>query len=79
MQDLENRSLVKYLLIIEEFGGWTLFQRLLRVLRGIADRHGSILTGRGANLNVSVAMVAISYILKQDQVSSVIIGSHNNK
>ena len=32
---LENRSLVKYRLIIDEFGGWDLFQRLLRVLHEI--------------------------------------------
>ena len=38
--DFENRSLVKYRLIIEEFGGWALFQDLLTVLRAAADRHG---------------------------------------
>src|SRR6202021_1634007 len=38
---LENRSLVKYKLIIDDFGGWGLFQELLRALRGVADRHGA--------------------------------------
>ena len=38
---LENRSLTKYKLIIDDFGGWDLFQALLRTLRGIADRHGT--------------------------------------
>ena len=33
---LENRSLVKYKLVIDEFGGWTAFQQLLRTMRGIA-------------------------------------------
>ena len=39
-QPLANRSLVKYKLIIDDFGGWTLFQELLRALRRVADRHG---------------------------------------
>ena len=38
-EPLENRSLVKYKLIIDDFGGWTLFQELLRALRRVADRH----------------------------------------
>ena len=29
----ENRSLIKYKLIIDDFGGWALFQRLLQTLR----------------------------------------------
>jgi len=37
---LENRSLTKYKLVIDDFGGWELFQALLRTLRRIADRHG---------------------------------------
>ena len=46
---LENRSLVKYKLIIDDFGGWELFQELLRALRRIADRHGvDIATSRAA-------------------------------
>ena len=43
-QAFENRSLTKYRLIIDEFGGWELFQRLLSVLarhrRQACDRHG---------------------------------------
>ncbi len=37
---LENRSLTKYKLVIDDFGGWDLFQALLRVLRNVANRHG---------------------------------------
>ncbi len=37
---LENRSLVKYRLIIDEFGGWDRFQALLTVLGEVAARHG---------------------------------------
>jgi aryl-alcohol dehydrogenase-like predicted oxidoreductase len=33
--DLANRSLIKYKLIIDDFGGWNLFQELLRVLERI--------------------------------------------
>lgn len=49
---LENRSLVKYKLIIDDFGGWDLLQTLLKTLRGIADRHGSIMK---YNLNKGAA------------------------
>ena len=39
-EPLENRSLVKYKLIIDEFGGWTIFQELLQALSLVAARHG---------------------------------------
>ena len=60
---LENRSLVKYALIIDEFGGWTLFQDLLTALRTVADRHG-----------VGVGAVAIRWLLDRPQVAAAIIG-----
>ena len=60
---LENRSLIKYRLIIDEFGGWPLFQRLLHVLRGIGARHGA---GIGA--------VATRWVLDQPAVAGVIVG-----
>ena len=59
-----NRSLVKYRLIIEEFGGWGLFQDLLRTLRGIADRH-----------DADVAAVAIRAMLDAPGVAAVILGA----
>src|ERR687897_388785 len=34
-----NRSLTKYKLIIDDFGGWDLFQELLRALDRVARRH----------------------------------------
>ena len=80
LQELSNRSLIKYLLIIEEFRGWCLFQRLLLTLRVVADRAGSITPpGGGVRMKVSIAMVAICYILRQKQVSSVIVGGHCGK
>ena len=59
----ENRSLTKYKLIIEDFGGWELFQRLLTTLRRIADKH-----------EASIAVVATRYILQKDQVGAAIVG-----
>ena len=63
---LENRSLVKYSLIIEEFGGMELFQSLLHSLGKIAKRH-----------NVGIGEVAAQYILQKPQVAGVIIGARN--
>jgi aryl-alcohol dehydrogenase-like predicted oxidoreductase len=59
-----NRSLTKYKLIIDEFGGWLLFQELLAALRRVADRHG-----------VDVATVASSAILARPGVAAVIVGA----
>ena len=63
---LENRSLVKYKLIIDEFGGWTLFQELLRTLSSIAARHG-----------VGIGSVAIRWTLDQPAVAATIVGSRH--
>ena len=60
----ENRSLTKYHLIIDEFGGWPLFQELLAVLAGIARRHG-----------VAIGSVAIRYVLDRPQVAAAIVGA----
>ena len=61
--DLENRSLIKYKLIIDDMGGWELFQELLATLRRVADRHG-----------VNVADVAMRSVLDWPQVSGIIVG-----
>jgi len=63
---LENRSLTKYKLIIEDFGGWELFQELLGILHRIGQRHG-----------VGPAAVASCYMLKKPGVAAVIIGARN--
>ena len=63
---LENRSLVKYKLIIDDFGGWALFQELLTALRRIADRHGA-----------DIASVASRLVLDKPQVGAVIVGARN--
>jgi aryl-alcohol dehydrogenase-like predicted oxidoreductase len=63
---LENRSLTKYKLIIDDFGGWDLFQALLRALRQVADRHSA-----------DIATVASRYVLDLPQVAAVIVGARN--
>jgi aryl-alcohol dehydrogenase-like predicted oxidoreductase len=59
-----NRSLVKYLLIIEDFGGWELFQALLRALDGIARKHGA-----------SITAVATRWVLDRPHVAGAIVGA----
>lgn len=66
VEALENRSLVKYKLIIDDFGGWDLFQALLQALRRVADRHGS-----------DIATVASAAMLGRPGVAAVIVGARN--
>ena len=61
---LANRSLVKYRLMIEEFGGWDRFQELLGRLDGIASRH-----------DVSIANVAVRWTLARTGVAAAIVGA----
>ncbi|PTM09170.1 MAG: aldo/keto reductase [Bacteroidetes bacterium] len=67
-QPLENRSLTKYRLIIDEFGGYDLFQELLRTLRNVADKY-----------NVGIAEIASKYMLQKPMVGAVIVGARNSK
>jgi aryl-alcohol dehydrogenase-like predicted oxidoreductase len=62
----ENRSLTKYKLVIDDFGGWQLFQILLRTLRQIANRHGT-----------DIATVASRAMLDRPMVAAVIVGARN--
>ena len=61
---LANRSLVKYRLIIDEFGGWDRFQDLLVGLKRIASRHG-----------VSIANVAVRWTLERTAVLAAVVGA----
>ena len=63
---LENRSLVKYKLIIDDFGGWALFQQLLTALAAISRRH-----------RADIATVASAAMLARLGVSAVIVGARN--
>ncbi|MCH7806461.1 MAG: aldo/keto reductase [Proteobacteria bacterium] len=63
-----NRSLTKYKLIIEDFGGWDLFQQLLRGLDVIAKRHG-----------VTVPVVAMRWTLDRPGVAATIVGATSTR
>jgi len=65
---LANRSLVKYKLIIDDFGGWALFQRLLATLARIGARHG-----------VGIATVAGRHVLDRPGVAAIIVGARNRE
>jgi aryl-alcohol dehydrogenase-like predicted oxidoreductase len=64
---LENRSLTKYKLIIDDFGGWELLQELLKCLRKVADKY-----------NIDIAEVAARYVLQKPFVFGVIIGARHS-
>jgi len=64
--EAETRSNVKYRLIIEEFGGWSLFQQLLKVLASIAKNH-----------NTDIGTIASAWTLRQPAVKAVIVGARN--
>ena len=60
----KNRSLIKYRLIIDEFGPWTTFQDLLRVLKSVGNKHA-----------VSLSSVATRWVLDLPQVAAAIVGA----
>lgn len=62
--DLNTLSLQKYKKMIDTWGNWNLFQRLLLVLDYIAKKH-----------RASIANVATNYILSKATVAGVIIGA----
>ena len=64
----ENRSLVKYLLIVDELGGWDALQALLHELRAVADARGS-----------DVATVASAWCLRQPGVRACIVGVRSRR
>lgn len=62
--DLNTLSLQKYKKMIDSWGDWNLFQRLLLIMDNIAKKH-----------NVSISNVATDYILSKETVAGVIIGA----
>jgi aryl-alcohol dehydrogenase-like predicted oxidoreductase len=62
----ENRSLIKYKLIIDEFGGPVIFQNLLHQLHKIASKY-----------EVGIADIAIKYIIQKPCVAAAIVGARN--
>ena len=67
-EPLENRSLTKYKLMIDEFGGWALYQRLLAAAHDIARA-----------LHSTIGAVALRWVLDQSQVAAAIAGARNAK
>ncbi|MCH8107924.1 MAG: aldo/keto reductase [Chloroflexi bacterium] len=63
-RELNTASLSKYKQMIDAWGGWELFQELLATLQSIASRH-----------QVSIANVAVRYILDRPAVAGAIIGA----
>lgn len=59
-----NRSLTKYRLIVEEYGGWRALQELLELLAAIAAKHSA-----------SLANVAARWVLDQPRVGAIILGA----
>lgn len=64
----ENRSLVKYLLVIEDSLRWEGYQRLLVLLRDIAEKRG-----------MSLSNAASLYVLHKPEVAAVVIGTRNSR
>jgi aryl-alcohol dehydrogenase-like predicted oxidoreductase len=60
---LGTASLRKYKQVIDAWGGWALFQELLRAMRDVADRH-----------RASIASVAIRWVLDRPAVAGAILG-----
>ena len=60
---LGTASLRKYKQMVDAWGGWELFQELLRALREVADRH-----------QASIASVAIRWVLDRPAVAGAILG-----
>jgi len=63
---LENRSLVKYKLIIDDIGGWAHFQSLLELLQRIALAH-----------DTTIGAVALRHVLDQPVVAAAIVGARS--
>ncbi len=62
--DRDSRSLVKYRLIIDEFGGWDAYQSLLSGLRAVAEAH-----------RTETSAVALRLVLDRSAVAATIVGS----
>lgn len=66
--ELENRSLVKYALVIEDSLRWEGFQGLLKLLAGIGAKYG-----------VGISTVSMLYTLSRPEVAAAIVGTRNAK
>jgi len=62
--NLETVSLKKYKNMINAWGGWNLFQTLLKTLNAIAQKH-----------QVTIPNIAVRYILEQPTVAGAMVGT----
>ena len=62
--ELNTASLQKYKNMIDAWGGWKLFQELLTVVNGIAEKH-----------QVSIANIGVRYVVDRPAVAGVIVGA----
>ncbi|XP_012445284.1 flagellar radial spoke protein 5 isoform X1 [Gossypium raimondii] len=60
---LNTPSLQKYKRMVDAWGGWSLFQTLLKTLKTVASKHG-----------VTIPTVAVKYILDQTAVAGSMVG-----
>ncbi|MCL7049066.1 hypothetical protein MKW94_017332 [Papaver nudicaule] len=60
---LNTPSLQKYKRMVDAWGGWGLFQKLLQTLKVVANKHG-----------VSISTVAVKYVLDQQSVAGSMVG-----
>ncbi len=66
--NFNTASLRKYKNMVDAWGGWQLLQKLLAVLQQIAEKH-----------QVSIANVAVRYVLEQPAVAGAIVGARLGK
>jgi aryl-alcohol dehydrogenase-like predicted oxidoreductase len=64
----ENRSLTKYLLMVQELGGWAALQALLRALDAVAKRRAS-----------DIGSVASAWVLAQPGVRAAVVGIRSRR
>ncbi|MDR1509838.1 MAG: aldo/keto reductase [Synergistaceae bacterium] len=67
-KELDNRSLVKYSLVIEDSLGWDGYQKLLAMMKEIGESKGC-----------SLSNVASGYVLRKAAVAAVIIGTRSSR
>ena len=65
-KEVETRSNIKYKLIIEDFGGWELFQELLACLDSMAKMR-----------QVDIGTISSAFTLTRPGVKAVIVGARN--
>jgi len=67
-REWDNRSLVKYRIIIDDFGGWEAFQELLKLLKEMSVTY-----------SCNIANISSAYILQKEAVGAVIIGTRSSR